>query len=153
MNKIHKILFPKTHKKLVFLEAENRLLNIENEELQKNKIVDYIPNLGLPISFHDVNDDGKPPFFLDTMNETERKTKVAELARIGRDEYFNKMIDYTINVLGNYAIQKASDENMKNGRVGIIAIKMFRSFFSEVVAEDMENKKVEEFDEHSVLPE
>ena len=66
---------------------------------------------------------------------------MAELARIGRDEYFNKMIDYTINVLGNYAIQKASDENMKNGRVGIIAIKMFRSFFSEVVAEDMENKK------------
>ena len=81
------------------------------------------------------------------MKQKKEKKKVAELARIGRDEYFNKMIDYTINVLGNYAIQKASDENMKNGRVGIIAIKMFRSFFSEVVAEDMENKKVEEFDE------
>lgn len=153
MNKIHKIFFKKIHKKLLFLEAENKLLNIENKELRKNKIVDYIPGLGLPISFHDVNDDGKPPLFLDLLNEKERKIKVAELARIGRDEYFNKMIDYTINVLGNYAIQKASDENMKNGRVGIIAIKMFRDFFGQVVAEDMENKKVEEFDEHSVLPE
>lgn len=176
MDFLHKLLFPKRHHQIAVLHEVNKELNDEIDKVQTSlteiseevhKMKKATPqemenimrvSLGLPyIKFHNIEDDGKgsdrPPHYLKGLPPDARTAFIAELSQIYRNPKFKEVMDYHINDLGNNSIQIANDENMRNGRIGIIAFRKFRKEFEDADAEftnSMQDK--EEFDEHAVLP-
>ncbi len=172
---LHKLLFPKKEKQMVdLLTAIAQMeLNLPRELKERDKKIDELrynntPNamenimrasLGLPyIRFDNVEDDGKgsdrPPHYLKGLSPEARQGFVAKLAQIYRTPEFQAVANYHINDLGNHAIQIANDENMRNGRIGIIAFRKFRQEFEQADKEYVDSMKDEEkFDKHAILPE
>lgn len=176
-NFLFKLLFPRKFKQLeilkvishadqesaVSLREENGKLRRElitekkkNEEITLEEVVQYCMNtLGIPwIQFSEVDEDGKPPHYLEGLSESERKDFIAKLESIYTDDQFQTVISYVINLIGNFAIQKADDDQMKNGKIGIIGIRTLLSEFIEAHQEYVDSKKpVEGFDPLATLPE
>ncbi len=136
----------------------------ELDELKQTPTPEEMENLmrrslGLPyINFHDIEPDGKgndnPPHYLKGLDDQARKAYVAELAQIYKNDKFQAVVNYHINVLGNFSLQKAKDEDMRSGRIGIIALRGFRKEFEDANAEYQDTlKPEEEFDTHGILPE
>lgn len=111
-------------------------------------------SIGLPmIHFANVDETGKPPHFLEGLNEDQRKNFVADIAIMYKDEKFQQIFDYVINLLGNHAIQKADVNEMKNGQMAIVGIRTLRNEFNKLYNEyEASRKPPEEFDPLEVLP-
>ncbi len=182
MLNLHKLLFPEKERELKKLQIdsdtdrkdyiavhevlmenriENTALKSKIKELEENT-PDKLENLmraslGLPyIDFENIERDTEgndnPPHYLKGLDDDERKAYISQLAQIWKNDKFQAVLRYNINVLGNYTIQKAPDESMKNGRIGIIAIRGFRKDFEDAYAEYMESaKEPEDFNKFSVL--
>lgn len=174
---LHKILFPSYENELKGLrdrndEFENRCSfqhgQITSLKIRLAELEERTPNemenimrasLGLPyIRFDNVETDARgfdnPPHYLKGLDQQARLTYISELAVIFRNPHFQEVMNYHINVLGNHSMQKAADSEMRNGRIGIIALRGFRKEFDTANAEYMESKKEQEtFDAHSVLSE
>lgn len=177
---LHKLLFPKEEEKLrlkdtqcQFLERSSKSLAerlqdvlVENKHLKREqKSPDKLENLmrmslGLPyISFHDIETDAggndNPPHYLKGLDPEARKGFIAELASIYRSERFKAVMNYHINVLGNHSMQKAQDSDMRNGRIGIVALRGFRQEFEKANSEyqDTLDPDKEKFDPQEILPE
>lgn len=167
---LHKLLFPSYEERIDDLkvrgdEFRDSLILVRREIRElSNKTPEEMENLmraslGLPyIRFDNIEKDTKgndnPPHYLKGLDFEGRLSYIAELSQIFRNPKFREVMNYHINVLGNHAIQKASDSDMRNGRIGIIALRGFRKEFEDADAEYMESKKDEEdFDKHGVLAE
>lgn len=173
---LHSILFPNKHIEIqnfrnVVIPGLNSKINLLEEIVDSIKSEEYAKNtasmedvvrksLGLPsINFVDLEDDGRgndrPPHFLKGLDSQSRQTFISELSQIYKNDKFKTVMEYHINDLGNYSLQVATDENMKNGRIGIIAFRKFRKHFEDAHAEYLESieNDNENFDRHSIMPE
>ncbi len=172
-NLLFKFLFPHRAKQIEVL----RLLTASSEEKatrerlradslgeelkakEKTTLQDVVAyctdTLGIPfMSFYDVDDDGKPPHYLAGLSDAERKDFIAKMESIYTDDKFQIVVAYVINVIGNFAMQKAEDDQMKNGKIGIIGIRTLMSEFIEAHQEHVDSKKpVEGFDPLAMMPE
>ncbi len=113
-------------------------------------------SIGLPmIDFANVdNDEGKPPHYLEGLTDDQRKNFIASMETIYVDEKFQKVVSYVINLLGNHSIQKADEDKMRNGRLGIIGIRTLTAEFLKAHNEHVSAKKKDEgFDPLGILPE
>lgn len=136
-------------KKVEFLEGTQRKIKVPTiDDLMRD-------SLGLPmIHFHNVDEEGKPPHYLSGLNDDLRKQYIAELNAIYINEKFQEVLNYTINLLGNHSIQKATDENMRNGRIAIVGIRTLLKEFKDAHAEYVDSMKgKDDFDPMSPLPE
>lgn len=166
---LFKILFPTQVKSMAKLKesledtlTRENVLKVQLEQALKKSSPQNMENimrvsLGLPyINFHNLEDDGKgndnPPHYLKGFNPEQRAAYIAELAQIFRKPQFQEVLNYHINVLGNHSLQKAPENKMESGRIGIISLRGFRKEFEEADAEYMEKaKEEEEIDVHEVL--
>lgn len=172
---LHKILFPAREKQIETLEARFKghseksikdtqtIIHLKNQiQVLESQTPDEMENLmraslGLPyIRFDNIEKDAKgndnPPHYLKGLDQQARLTYLADLSQIFRNPHFQEVMDWHVNVLGNHSMQKASDADMRNGRIGIIAFRGFRKEFEDADAEYMEsNRPEEDFDKHSVL--
>lgn len=141
-----------------------KTINELEERLKKKSDINEMENimrasLGLPyIRFDNIERDtdgnDNPPHYLKGLDPDERKAYINELSTIFKNPKFKEVMNYQINVLGNHSIQKAGDADMRNGRIGIIALRAFRKSFEDANKEYMDSLKEEEnFDDHAVLPE
>lgn len=173
---LHKLLFPRKERQFadLLLSVAKMEVNLpielaqrDKENYEKGRVSvkpDEMENLmraslGLPyIRFDNIEKDSKgndnPPHYLSGMNPDQRLSYLSEMSQIFKKPEFKEVLNYHINVLGNHSIQKAKDEDMRNGRIGIIAIRGFRKEFEDANAEYMDSlKDPEEFDKHATLPE
>lgn len=128
----------------------------EESEITENDLFKYcLETLGVPmIDFSNVDNDGKPPHYLASLTDSERKDFIAHLETIYSDPKFQTVVSYIINLIGNYSIQKAEDDKMRNGKLGIIGIRTFMGEFINAHTEYNDQKKpVEGFDPLAVMPE
>lgn len=158
----HKILCRKNIEDIITLE--NKVEELGKQEEWREKMFFKTPHdaftryclepLGIKsLSFADVDDDGYPPHYLAGLSEQERKHYVADLESIYTNEKFQKVVSYVINVIGNHAIQKAEEGQMRNGRIGIIGIRTLMGEFLQAHQEYVDSRKPEEkFDPLETLP-
>lgn len=177
---LHKILFPSKDKELAFYKKDlnyevkslqDQLLIYQRKSMRLEEQIESLPkntpsemenimraSLGLPyIRFDNIEKDSKgndnPPHYLKGLDQQARLTYLADMSQIFKNPHFIEVMNYHINVLGNHSIQKAADEDMRNGRIGIIALRGFRKEFEDADAEYMDSKQPEEeFDKHGILP-
>ncbi len=165
--KLFKLLFPEKEKLLRVKEnaIENYLdeINCLNDEIDKLEV--YSPtvadlmkfcteSLGIPfIDFANIDEDGKPPHYLSGLTDAARKDFIARMESIYTDDKFQIVVSYVINLLGNHAIQKADDDKMRNGKIGIIGIRTLIGEFLQAHREYADSRKpVEGFDPLEVMP-
>jgi len=160
--KIFKWFFKKELDDLVRLRIKVDELEEENQDLEDlirlmrdSATTENLmrESLGLPyIDFANVNEDGKPPHYLKDLDENARKSFIAELESIYANEKFQKVVAYVINLLGNHSIQKAEEDKMRNGRIGIVGIRTLMSEFIGAHNEYVNSRKQpDEFDPNEVL--
>lgn len=137
-------------------KKETELIKEYNRPISQEDVVKWcVKTLGMTfIDFANIDEDGKPPHYLDKLTPEERKNWVAHLETLYQDEKLQAVIAYVINLIGNHAIQKADDEHMRNGKIAIIGI---RTFMGEIMQAHQEyldiRKPTEEFDPLAVMPE
>lgn len=165
---LHRILFPKCEERESYgddlvEEYEDQLEELRKEiEILKAQTPEQMENimrasLGLPyIRFDNIEKDLKgsdnPPHYLKGLTPDARTAFLAELSQIYKKPEFQTVMNYHINVLGNHSIQKAKDEDMRNGRIGIIALRGFRKELEDANTEYLDSlKQDEDFDKHSIL--
>lgn len=122
----------------------------------ESEFMEYcLKTLGVPVlDFSNVDDDGKPPHYLANLTDAERKDWIAHLETIYADPKFQSVVSYVINLIGNYSLQKAEDEKMRNGKLGIIGIRTLMTEFINAHTEFSEQKKPREgFDPLAVMSE
>ncbi len=156
--KLFQWLFPQKFNQIKELETliEERLKPLE-EQAQKEPSMNELmrESIGLPyIDFSNVDEEGMPPHYLSGLSDEGRKAYVADLESIYSNEKFQEVCSYIINVVGNHAIQKASEDKMRNGRIGIIGIRTLLTEFSNAHSEYLSSRsKPEEFDPLGAMPE
>lgn len=97
---------------------------------------------------------GRPPLPYQDLEADGRKNYVAHLESIYQDDRFQEMYKYAINVFGNHALLSDKEDAINNGRIGIVVMKTFMTFFENAHSEFLDQKKSEEeFDEFETLPE
>lgn len=137
-------------------ELRGEVFKLENKKVTQEQVMQWcLDTLGVRfIDFSNVNADGQPPHYLDDLSPEARKEWIAGLNSIYTDPKFQKVVAYTINLIGNHAIQKAEDDNMKNGKIGIIGIRTLMTEFMQSHDEFVDSKKPdEEFDPLATMPE
>lgn len=173
--KLFKFLFPKFYKQYIdrkdridilgeMVQTETR----RNEGLQlrvrrsdekptfDKMFAAILMELGLPngLDFADVDEDGKPPHYMHGLSDEGRKNYIARLESIYSDTHFNDVLKYVINVIGNHSIQKAPEDKMKNGKIGIIGIRTLLSEFAKAHDEYLQSRKDDvTFDPLATMPE
>lgn len=165
---LHKLLFPKKYDEAISLSLtiaqlckENTALRGDIEKLQNPENMENLmrASLGLPyIHFDNIETDAKgsdnPPHYLKGLDTKARLAYISELATIYKNEKFQAVMNYHINVLGNHSIQKATEDKMRNGRIGIIALRGFRKELEDANNEYISSLKQEEnFDPYGIMPE
>lgn len=133
-----------------------RLEATEPAEPTQSQFMDYcLKTLGLPyIDFANVDENGRPPHYLSGLTDAQRKDFIGHMESIYADEKFHKIVSYVINLIGNHAIQKAPEEQMRNGKIGIIGIRTLMAEFINAHQEFTDSKKpVEGFDPLAIMPE
>lgn len=163
-NRLHKFLFPNKVKEIEVLK-KNLASEIAKEHVEKlitrapteESLVQYcLKNLGIPVitAFSEVDSEGDIPHYLAEMNSDERKNFIAHLETIYTDDKFQTIVSYVINLIANYAIQKADKDKMHNGRMAIIGVNTFIHEFKKAHDEYVDSRKQEDtFDPLAVLPE
>jgi hypothetical protein len=174
-DKLFKLLFPGKAEELKELEEawlesitmmnsalnDNQELNEKLKEAQTIKPITEaqvmtwcVQTLGIPyLSMADVDDEAHPPHYLSDLSEDERKVWISSLENIYSSQKFQAVIAYVINLLGNFSLQKAEDDKMRNGKIGIIAIRTLMTEFANAHKEFMDRRKPEEeFDPLEVMP-
>jgi len=142
--KLFKWLFPKKANEMELLEQEVEIL--------MSHVCPIEPLL--PMDFSNVNDEGKPPHYLAGLTDKARKNFISNMESIYSSEQFKTVINYVINVIANHSFQKEPDESkMRNGRYGVVAIRMLMAEFERVHSEFLDSrKKVDDFDPLSIMP-
>lgn len=95
---------------------------------------------------------GLPKDFLDTVDKDKRETYIAQLYQIWQMEVFSVMIDYYINLQGNWSFKKAIDDmQLFAGRLSCNGIYLIKNKVKAGFDEYKERSKPpEEFDEHEL---
>lgn len=137
--KLHRILFPRYENKVrsLVLEARNNKkdgdtkqtrinnLNIltrnqeeqiksfkEKELMPKPSMADLMRDMlgATPIDFTDVESDGLPKHFLESVTEKQHEMYIAQLHQISEMEVWHAMVKHHFDTQGNYIIRVAPDE-------------------------------------------
>jgi len=137
---------------------KKRIMYLEKLVDKPKTIDDFIEfsltELGMPIiDYENVDNNGKPPHYLQGLTVEQRKYKIADLASIYNNGNFQEVIRYIINLLGNHSMQKASKDTMVNGRVGIIVMRTMMKEFKNAFNELSMNKKEGDFNKFGIMPE
>lgn len=171
--KLFKFLYPKRFQEIKSLQKEKSVLEEElkltrkdvmnlfekTQEPHEITLADFMrfsfEQLGIPsLDFSNIDEEGKPSHYLAGLSDIERKNFIASMESMYADDKFQKIVSYVINLIGNHAIQKADDEQMKNGKIGIIGIRTLMAEFINAHQEYVDSKKpVEGFDPLATLPE
>lgn len=111
-------------------------------------------SLGLPmLTLDNIDADARPPHYLEGLTDEERKNYVAHLESIYADEKFQTVYAYSMNLIGNHMVHTVPDEQLGNGRVGIVSLKMLMKEFENAHDEFISSKKpAEEFDPMEIIP-
>lgn len=146
-DRLLKTLFPDAHEELMVLRAENSMLEEELEEQPKDLLA--------PLDFSSMDDSGLPPHYLKDLDSDQRKSFIADMEQIRSSKRFMKVVDYTINWLGNHSFMVEPDEaKMANDRHRVIGIRTLMHELDKMHSEFLgESKPPEEFDPLAVLPE
>lgn len=143
------MMFNKKYKNTI-KELEHTIKELKSRSPTEQELMAYF---GIPIiDFYDVDDEAKPPHYLADLSDEARKNFIADMESMYVNEKFQNVVAYIINVLGNHSFQKASEENMKNGRYAAIGVRTLMAEFIKAHNEFTESKKIpDEFDEHEVI--
>lgn len=129
-------------------DLERKLKNIPLEDLMRE-------SLGLQIDFSTASEKGMPPYFLEGLEEEERKNFIIDMETVYTNERFQKVVCYMINVFGMNAIFKYDDELKRNGQIAVIAFRTFLKQFEAMHREFVGYRKSadDDFDPLNPLPE
>lgn len=111
-------------------------------------------SLGLVrVDFANVNGKGEPTHPLDDPNKQIREAKIAELAMVFSNHTFKELIEYLINVQGNYSLFKSRnfDEDLA-GRFSINGISMvYKELEKANALYEEAAKPPDSYDEHEFI--
>lgn len=160
-DKLFKLLFPGKAKELkeleeAWLESIEKLKEVQTiKPITEAQVMTWcVQTLGIPyLSVYDVDQEGLPPHYLSDLSEDERKVWISSLENIYSSQKFQAVIAYVINLLGSFAVQKADDDQIRNGKIGIVTIRTLMAEFANAHKEFMDRRKPEEeFDPLEVMP-
>lgn len=128
-----------------------------NEKIRNARSPDaeeqFHKGLGMPfIDFDNVDEEGYPNHFLHGLSEAERRSAISRLNEFYTDPWFSKLTAYLKNLYGNYAVRKATTDNVKLGRFAIVGIRKLEQELENAHVEFSERRKVED-DSEIVLSE
>lgn len=172
-DKLFKFLFPKKYERLEYVTLQRSDLSAEvmklssevnklrlrvrvDDSISESEFMQYcLQTLNIPwLNFANVDDDGKPPHYLAGLTTEARKDFVAHMESMYADEKFQTVVSYVINLIGNHSIQKAEDDKMRNGKIGIVGIRTLMSEFINAHKEYVDSRKSgDDFDKLAILPE
>lgn len=143
-----------------FLRLSKELDHLKRKEsttkLTEDQFMQYcLDTLNVPwLNFANVDDAGRPPHYLAGLTPEARKDFVAHMESMYADEKFQTVVSYVINLIGNHSIQKAEDDKMKNGKIGIVGIRTLMSEFINAHKEYVDSRKSgDDFDKLAIMPE
>jgi len=143
--KLFKFLFPKKVK--IIEELSYSIIELD-ADLEANK------KFAFEFDFTEVDDFGKPPHYLEGLNDIERKNYIVDLESIYCNKTFMEVLNYCINLVGNKTLQVLDEKDMFKGRYMILGLKKLLEEFEEAHKEFENSKKGEEpFDRLGILPE
>lgn len=104
------------------------------------------------INFSNIESDGYPKHFLDTLIPAQREAYIAQLHQIHNLEVWKDMTDYHTNLQGNFIARHAEDDmQMFCGRMTINGISLLKADVDKGHLEYQDRSKPpDEFDPHSV---
>lgn len=122
---------------------EKRLVDLGTEDQRFAALMRE--SLGLQIDFF-ASVKGLPPYFLDGLDEDDRKNFIIDMESIYSNERFQLVLRYLINVFAMNAIYKADKQQRDNGQIAVIAFEALTSQLTTMHKEFLSYKRNEDED-------
>lgn len=132
---------------------QNRIINSQDK---KGSMADLMrESLGLQVDFSAASTDTcLPPYYLEGLDEDERKNFIIDMESIHENERYQKVVRYLINLFAMNAIYRSDEQERKNGQVAVVAFRTLLKEFDKMHKEFLGYKKVDEdFDPLATMPE
>lgn len=156
--KLFKLLFPGKVEEIRRLKIDSslwekrftevRVRELNEQQKEKPTMADLMrDSVGLPmIDFVNVDSDGEPQHYLHGLDKDQRAVFIGELSNIYRKPEFQAVLNYWVNMFGNYAVRNAKGDSQP-GRYGINGIASIRKSLESANKEFMELNSPDEDDE------